>query len=153
MRQLLPAMLIALMLVGCGSEITPEDQIRERVKEGEVAAEARERLKLAAMISEDYADDRNNKAEDIRRMIVGLITRYKQVHLLARVQSVTMENEQQGTAVVLMGMLSQQDDDILPLPMIRAELYRTELTWRKETTGWNLVKADWERAGPDDLLE
>lgn len=148
---ILPVLLAGL--AGCGGPSTPEDEIRERIREGELAAEAGERFTLAGMISSDYADAGGQKAEQMRKLVVGLLTRYRNVQLLARVRSVTMTSDSEGTAVVLIGILSQQDGDDLPLPLIRAELYRVEMTWRDEATGWNLVNAQWEHAAPADLIE
>ena len=49
--------------------------------------------------------------------------------------------------------LSQQDADKLPLPMIRADLYRFELTFRNEGDEWDLVDSEWRQITPEDLLE
>ena len=151
--RLIYALLPLLLVIGCSDDNSPEQQIRERVRQIELAAEAREKLELSGIISDDYQDDHNRVAKDVRKIIVGLIIRNKQIHLLAKVRSVTMASETEGTAVVLMGMLGQQEADQLPLPMIRAELYRFSLTFRNEGGEWNLINSEAERASPEDLLE
>jgi hypothetical protein len=151
-KWLLP-MLLTLTLIGCGNEVTPEDQIRERIRQGELAAEEGRGMEVAGIVSDDYLDDHSRDPKEIRRMIIGYIMRHKQIHLLARVQNVAMASETEGTATVLMGMLGQQGNDQLPLPQIRADLYRFQLTFRNEGDEWNLIDAKWRRAAPDDFLE
>ncbi len=146
-------LLLPLLLIGCGDEVTPEDQIRERIRQGELAAEARKSMEVAGIVSDDYSDDHGRAAKELKRIIIGYIMRHKQIHLLARVQKVEMASDTEGTASVLMGMLSQQGNDQLPLPQIRADLYRFELTFRDEGGDWNLIHASWRRAAPDDFLD
>lgn len=149
----LTCLLLPLVMTACSEKFSLEEQIRQRIQQGELAVEAGKKIEFAGLISENYKDQNNRTAKDVRRMAIGLMLRYKPIHLLARIQSVTMLSETEGTAVVLMGMLSQQQADQLPLPLIRADLYRFDLTFRLEAGEWNLIKGDWRPALPEDLLE
>jgi len=141
-----------LIASGCGSPSDPEQQIRARIQEAKQLAEERKGVALGQLISDHYWDERGRSARDLRRIAIGYLMRHEQIHLLARVRNVTLPQEDTGQAVVIVAMLGQREAEYLPLPMIRADLYRFDLTFQLEKGDWQLVRGQWRPAKPEDLV-
>ena len=142
-----------LLLAGCGEDLTPEQEVRNRIAEMETIAEARKGLEFVTTISQDYEDKGGRTAKEVRRMALGYLMANQSVHLLVRIRSVVVESPERAEAVVLVAMLGQQESEDLALPLIRANLYRFRVAFRKELGFWNVIDAEWRHATKEDLIE
>ena len=143
------ALAAAVQLAGCTAEPTPEERIRELIREAEAAAEARDTGDVMAFIAEDFHDERGLTREDLRNYLRALFLRYQSIHLLVKVSSIEVTDDR-ATAIVLVAMAGQPllDDNLL---MLRADAHRLDLGLRERDGDWQVETASWRRARREDL--
>ena len=150
----LAAVVCMPMVFGCSSKASdPELEIRQFLETGEAAVEARELGAVANMISEEYADPGGRSRRDLVRMVAGYLLRNESVHLLIRVESISVTGEAAATARVYAGMTGRLVGGTDSLSDFRADLYRFDLELAKEGGDWKLTGAEWRRAEQQDLLD
>jgi hypothetical protein len=143
-------LVIAVQLGGCAAEPTPEERIRELIREAEVAAEARDTGDVIAFVAEEFRTDQGLAREDLRNYLRALFLRYQSVHLLVKVSSIEVTDDR-ATAIVFVAMAGQplSDDNLL---MLRADAHRLELGLRERDGDWRVETASWRRARREDLM-
>jgi hypothetical protein len=155
MRLLLAAALAAaLVFFSCGKEPqTPELLVRSLIESAETAAEAKDLSSLGKMISESYVDERGNDMQAVLGMVRYHFLRNDAVHLLTRIGPVTFPSGSTAKVTVFAAMAAEPIPSPTELAVIRADLYRFDLTL--EGGGgdpWRLVRAAWRRARPSDFI-
>ena len=134
------------MVAACGGDAedyNPENEIREWVDRGEVAAEEKERGDLLDMISQDYADARGNSHEDIGDMLRIYFFRQNSIALLTNIDKITMMGDTAAMVDLTVGMAGTNSGAI----GLSADAYRFEFELEKAGDEWLLIGARWGELG------
>ena len=154
MRKLLWLSLLLLpFLLACSEpRETPEQRIRVLIAQGEEAAEARDLDFFAALISPGYSDADGRTRREILRMMTGYFMRNRSIHLLLRIEEVTLLEGARARTVLHVGMAGSPVDGFQQLLALRASIYRMELTFKMDDD-IRLLHAQWRRINPEEVLQ
>lgn len=151
-RRLFLCVLPALLLGACSRhELTPEQQVRERIEEGRQLAEQRDAGGLAELLSADFHGPDAITRRDMRALLTRLFFRYRSPHFLVRIQELHSLPDGRIRARLLIAMASA------PLALdklaeIHARLMALELRFRRDGDAWRVVQGKWRNASLADFL-
>ena len=138
--RLMAAGLFFLLASGCGgSDESPEDAIRAWVREGHLAAEAKDRSALLDMISPAYADARGNSRDDVGNMMRFYFLRQNKVVLMSRVDEIEVFGDSAAKLILQVGMAGSNDNVL----GFSADAYRFEMELERDGSDWLLIAARW----------
>jgi hypothetical protein len=138
--RLMAAGLIFLLASACsGPDESPEDAIRAWVRDGHLAAEAKDRRTLLDMISPAYADARGNSRDDIGNLMRFYFLRQDKVVLIARVDEIEVFEDSAAKLVLQVGMAGSNDNVL----GFSADAYRFEMELEQDGSDWLLIAARW----------
>lgn len=142
-----------LLLVACsGDSDTPEDHIRKMLIAGEEAVEARELLGVGDFIAQNYKDSEGRGKKEVQKLLAGYLLRNKSIHLLSRIQGISLNEDQTGAEVVLyVGMANVPLQSMDQLLFARADLYRFDLSLVLEEGEWRVAGGSWHPARLEDF--
>lgn len=145
---------LLMLLTACGKELSPEEQVRRYIAEGEDAVEARELKHIRDLISEHYADPAKRTRRDLTRLVGGYLLRHKSIHLLTRIDRLQVRDERRAEVTLYVAMAASPITGVEQLLAMRADLHRFELELEKgEEDNWQLLTARWRRASMDDFVQ
>lgn len=136
-----PDAVLALVLAGCGSSVTPEDEIRALVDEAETAAEERDASALRGLVADDYSDRGGRAAGDLRAILHGWLVAHPSVQLITRIDSIEIDGRELARARVTVGMLGREAGDSWELA---GDVYRLDLRLAREDGEWRVIRAEWQ---------
>ena len=139
------ALLLALVLTGCGRESSPEDELRAVVAEAEAAAEARDASALSGLVADDYRDVRGNGVDEIRRYVRGYLIAHQSVHLLVRIEEIELKATDLARLRATVGMVGREAEGAAAWDLA-ADVYEFDLTLAREAGDWKVTRADWRPA-------
>lgn len=150
-------LILMLSIVGftgaCSSERdNPEAQVRALLAQGEAAAEKKESGALRQLISEKYSDSQGQDKKTVESILRYYFLRNESIHLLTRVQQITIPRPDAAQAVVMVAMASQPIASAEEIERLRADLHRFEITLARENGEWKVTRAEWRRADFADFL-
>ncbi len=132
--------LIFLLTSACGgSDESPGDAVRAWVRDGHLAAEAKDRRALLDMISPAYADARSNSRDDIGNMLRFYFLRQNKVVLISRVDEVEVFGDSAAKLALQVGMAGSNDNVL----GFSADAYRFEMELERDGSDWLLIAARW----------
>ena len=138
--RLMAAGLIFLLASACGgSDESTEDAIRAWVRDGHLAAEAKDRRALLDMISPAYVDARGNDREDIGNLMRFYFLRQNKVVLISRVDEIEVFEDSAAKLVLQVGMAGSNDNVL----GFSADAYRFEMELEQDGSDWLLIAARW----------
>ena len=152
LRWLIP--LSALLLAACGGEPDdPEARLRSAIASAEQAVEARSLKQAASYIADDYRDDRGHDRRAVSQLLFAYLQRNRNIHLLSRIAELELDADGRAAQVLLyVAMAGSPIASLEEVATLRADLYRFELQFIDGQQGWQLLSADWRRAGLEELL-
>ncbi|HEX7237379.1 MAG TPA: hypothetical protein VF405_10495 [Gammaproteobacteria bacterium] len=139
------AALLAVLAAGCGAS-DPEAEIRALLAAAEEAAEARDVGFFGDALGDGYRDARGNDREETLRMLRGLFVANQRVEIVSRVDEIVIEGGDAARAVVHAGMVGRHANAGL-IDGVDADLYRFELELVNSGGNWQIIGADFKRAG------
>ncbi len=138
--------MLALVVVACGGSASePEEEIRAWVKQGQDAAEARDRRELVGMMAPSYSDARGHSRDDIEDMFRFYFLRQQKVALITRIEELEVYDGTAARLVLAVGMAGT-DDSVLGFS---ADAYRFEMELERHDDEWLLMSARWGEFGGD----
>ena len=144
---MLAAVIVAVLVAGCGEKSAPEEEIRAFVDSAEAAAEERDASALRELVADDYQDPDGRDAGDLRSFLHGYLVMHPSLNLITRIDSIELEGTEQARVAVTVGMLGRTagDDDDWDLA---GDVYRLDLRLVREDGGdWRLVRASTRDGG------
>lgn len=143
-----------LSVAGCSDPpSTPEQQIRDAIRLGEQAAEARDVGGLAELVAAGYQDAHGYDRRALLRLAQAYLMGHQSIHLLVRPQSIDLPSPERANVEVLVAMTGAPVDSVDELINMRADVLRFEISFEKTGTNqWQAARADWRRAELDDFL-
>jgi len=150
--------MLALWLLssaGCGDDPqSPEAQIRAMLARAETAAEERDIRTLRGLISERFEDGVGRGKDEAVMLLRGFLLRHRPLHVITRVQSITMNEHQQARVTLALATAGRPiDGSRESLGRIHGDLHRLELVLtRQDTDDWQILRAEREPAGLHDFF-
>lgn len=139
-------------ITACSDETTsPEEEIKQYIKNGKLATEKRSHSELADLIDESYKDQRGWNRLDIKKIARAYFFKHKNIHLLTKIDSIDFQNKNSAFVVLHIAMAGNVITDLNSLSSLRARIYKFELQLIKNDV-WLLQQAKWEPASIKDML-
>ena len=140
------ALAVFLSLSACGGPASaPEEEIREWVRVGVEAAQAKERRRLVGMISPAYADARGNQRDGIESILRWYFLRMSSVQLVTSIEDITVIGDTAAEVVVKVAMAGTHDGVL----GFSADAYRFALELERRNDDWQLLSARWGELGKE----
>lgn len=149
--------LLILLLTSCSAPQGIEAEIAAVVEAAELAAEDRDMSDVMAHVHDGFTGRRaggqgSADAADLRKMLAGYFLANQSVHVLTRIHAVEQLSVDLVRVDLAVAMARRPIDDPTALGDIRADLYRLDLALERVDGGWRVIDAEWQPAGPGDLL-
>ena len=139
-------------ITACSEDtLSPEDEIKQYIANGKMAAEERSHNELGNLIDEHYRDQKGLNKKQIIKMARGYFFTHKNIHLLTQVVSIDFQNKKRAFVVLYVAMAGNVIADLSTLTSIRAQVYRFDLQLIKDDK-WLLQQAKWQTARVQDML-
>jgi len=152
MKQLILMPLLLIFFISCSSEkLSPEDEIKQYIESGKLAAENRSYSDLAELISEQYKDHKGLNKKRLKNMARAYFLTHQNIFLLTKIDSINFQNENSAFVVVYVAMAGTVISDLNALSRLRSRIYKFELQLIKNDT-WLLEQAKWKSANINDML-
>jgi len=133
-------------LSACGGPAEgPEQAIRSWVRQGQEAAEARDRRALVDLISPAYTDPRGNSRDDIEEMLRFYFLRQQKVALITRIEELEVYGDSAAKLALVVGMAGSNDGVL----GFSADAYDFEMEFELQDEDWLLTSARWGELGGD----
>jgi hypothetical protein len=141
-------------LLSCGSKPdTPEVRVRALFGKAEVAAENKDLEALRELVSDHYADDLRQDKQAILGILAYHFFRNQSIYLLTRIGTVVFPEPSRAEATVLIATAGEPIRGTEELALIRADLFRFEITLAEEGKDtWRVLRARWRRVELKDFL-
>lgn len=144
--RLLVTGVVCVWLSACGGAAEgPEEAVRSWAREGQEAAEAKDRRALVDMISPAYTDARGNSRDDIENMFRFYFLRQHKVALITRIEELQVYDDTAAMLVLTVGMAGTSDSVL----GFSADAYRFEMELEQQDDQWLLTSARWGEFGGD----
>jgi len=144
-RYILFAFLCAAV-VACGGPVEgPEEAIRSWVRQGQEAAEAKDRRALVKMIAPAYTDARGNSRDELEDMFRFYFLKQQRVALITRIEELEVFADSAAKLVLAVGMAGTNDNVL----GFSADAYRFEMELELQDDEWLLTSARWGEFGGD----
>lgn len=146
LRYSLSAVVLAAFISACGGPATPvEEELRDWVRRGVEAAEAKERRELMDMISPAYADARGNERDAIEDVFRLYFMRMNTVELLTSIEDITVMGNSAAEVFLTVGMAGTHDGVL----GFSADAYQFSLELERDDSDWQLISARWGEVGKE----
>jgi len=147
-RAFLPVAL-ALVLAGCGQELTVEQQVIAVIRTMEAELEAGERREFMAHVAEDFAGQSGRMNRDqVRALVVFQLRRYER--LQAQLFPIRVTETGPETAGAEFRALITGGPGWIPES---GQVYEFSTAWRRRDGDWVVVSADWRPVPLDEVLD
>ena len=133
-------------VVACGGPTEgPEEAIRSWVRQGQEAAEAKDRRALVNMIAPAYTDTRGNSRDELEDMFRFYFLKQQKVALITRIEELEVFADSAARLVLAVGMAGTNDNVL----GFSADAYRFEMELELQDDEWLLTSARWGEFGGD----
>ncbi len=142
-------LLLVFGISACGDEISPEERIKNLIKEVKQAAVERDIALIKKHIARDYRDMKGRGYDEIRSLLAYHFFRTQNLSLFVISPEITVEGER---ATVLMDVVMVNRRDIESLSDLIPDeftVYRFDVKLEKRSGRWLVKAADWRPAGRD----
>jgi hypothetical protein len=151
MRRLLLSLVAITLLVACSKTTTPDAQVRATIAQAETAVKKKDIAALKGLVSDAYTDAQGQDKRAVEAVLRYYFLRNESIHLLTRIQSVTLPQKDDALAVVYVAMAAQPATSAQELERLRADLYRFDVELVKEGDDWRVRRAQWRAAEFSDF--
>ncbi len=143
-----PAILLWLVitltsLMGCGSPVSAEQEIRDWLAAAESEAEARDRRALLDRVADGYNDGRGNDRKAIDGLLRYYFLRQRNVVLVTRIEEIELFGESAARVTLSAAMGGSVSGGI------SADAQRFVLDMERRSSDWLLMNAKWGRLGEE----
>ena len=144
----LAALILLILVSGCGARVTPEEQLRAWVAAVETAAEDKARAPIMDLVAAAYNDARGNVRDDIDKMLRFYFLRQDTIALLTAIEEIEVAGGNAARMVMTVGMAGSGDRTF----GWSADAYRFELELEadgepRSYADWRLLSARWGGLG------
>ena len=144
-------LLTSLLGTACSDDDSPEQQIRNYIAAGKLAAESRDLSDFKQLIADDFSDVQGHDKATLVRIAAGYFLRNKNIHLFTQINDIHFPHPDQADVRLYIAMTGQAVNDINSIFNLRADLYEFELKLLRQDGDWLLHNARWSRVRQDSL--
>lgn len=154
MRTIIVYAILCLMIapfLGCHKE-NEQDKVKKVIANLQKAAEEKENKRIGNSISTTYSDPRGNNYETIKGLVAAYFYQYPKISIYLAKLDVSVDDV--SAEATFEAVLTSRGDD-KPLPAFLPEslgVYAFDVSFKKESDGWKVISAKWERVGDSDKL-
>ena len=131
--------LVALLLMGCGSDpVDDEARIRQRVDEMVKATESKELGDVMQPIAEEFLGNKQIRKANLKGLVLLHFRRHKNLHVFVNDLEVVLKDQK---AEVTCNVVMAGRNQTLPE---RARILQVTSNWEKRDDDWFVVSASWE---------
>ena len=143
---------LLFFVYGCAdSEITAEDQIRQYIESGKLAAENRDHDDLSDLIHDQYHDQKNFNKNRLIKMLRAYFFTHKNIHLFIKIDEIILQEKNKAFVTMYVAMAGNVILDTSALTSLRAQIYKFDLQLVKNEK-WLLEQAQWQRSAIKNML-
>ena len=144
---------LLLTLLGCSDDTdSPEQQVRNYIEAGKLAAESRSLSEFKELIADDFRSAQGYDKTMMGRIAAGYFMGHQNIHLFTKINAIHFPQPQQADVQVYIAMTGQAASDINSLFNMRVDLYLFDLKLIKQDGKWLLNNARWKRVRQQDLI-
>lgn len=144
-------LVMLIILQACtGSEMTPEEEIRQFIEAGVTAAEGRNSGDLADLIDDAYQDQRGYDRTQIEKLVKLYFFRHKNIYLFTKINKIDFFTPDKVLVTMHIAMAGNRISDASMLSSLRARIYKFELSLVRNDS-WLLREARWKPAAIRDM--
>jgi len=137
-----------VLLAACGGDDnSPENEVREWITRGEIAAEEKDRGELLDMISVNYRDAQGNDRKQIGDLLRLYFLRQNSISLLTSIDEISISGDTAASVQLAIGMAGTRDNAL----GFDADAYNFEFELIKSDGDWLLIGAQWGQLGRELL--
>jgi hypothetical protein len=144
--------LIGIFVGACSdSPLSPEEQLRNILREAEAHLEARDLSSAMAYVDPGYQDKSGRDFRALKAMLLGYFMRHKSIHILSKIDEIDLHTENEAGIVLFAGLAGNPQGQDVTLSQWRGDLLRLQLQFKRRDDEWLLQTAEWRRATPQDF--
>lgn len=132
-----------VLLHGCGSGDSPEDEVRRWLADAQAAVEAEDSGTLVNMLADNYTDARGNDKNGIDQALRFWFLRQDSIVLISNIEDIRISGDTAAQVTLKAGMAGSNDAAF----GFSADAYGFELELEKDGGEWLLVTARWGELG------
>ena len=141
-----------VFLTACSAdEISKEDEIRQIIESGKLAAENRNHNNLADLMAKSYSDNKGYDKQQLINLVRAYFFRHKNIHLFIKIDEITFKGENKVFVNMYVAMAGNVISDVNLLSSLRAKIYRFELQLIKQDE-WLINQAKWQRSSFKEMM-
>lgn len=145
--------LIACLCACSNNEMTEDDEIRQYIETGKMAAENKNHSDLGELIADGYIDDKGFTKTKIVKMIRAYFFMHSNIHLLIKIDDIIFLKENEAFVNLHVAMAGKVIADVNALTSLRARIYKFDLQLIKsEDEEWLLKQAKWKKTQLNNML-
>ncbi|MCW8922899.1 MAG: hypothetical protein OQK69_04630 [Gammaproteobacteria bacterium] len=145
--------LVIQFLSACSDgELSKEDEVRQFIDAGVLAAENRSRKDLAVLIDEAYKDIKRHDKNKLMGLMQAYFYMHKNIHLFTKYDEIIIQDENRALVTMYVAMAGNVISDVNALASLRAKVYRFELQLIKKED-WLVNSASWQVASLKDMIK
>ena len=140
MKQLLVALLVSVLALGCSDERTVDQQIIATLESMEIAAEDGQHLDFMGYVAESFSGQQGSmERRDFHRFMLFQMNQNRRLE--ARFFPIEVQAQSESSASAAFNMLITGGSGLLPE---RGQLFEVKTSWVKQGSDWLLVEANWQ---------
>ena len=144
---------ITFFLGACSNdEVSKEDEVRQFIESGVLAAESRSHKDLAALIDKSYKDDKKQDKNRLMSLVQTYFYMHKNIHLFVKIDEIVFQGENGAFVSMYVAMAGSVISDASMLSSLRAKTYKFELQLIKEDE-WLVSQAKWGKSSLKDMIK
>ena len=142
---------LLLLVAGCsGSEMTPEQEVRDYIAKGLEAVENRNSSASMELVHPRYQDKQGQDVKQLEKLLRLYFFRNRNIYLLGKINEIELLGPDQARVHMHVAMAATAISDPGLLTSLRARVYAFEL-WLVKEDRWLLQEASWKPAGIGDM--
>ena len=150
-KLLLLSVLVAFLLLSCGGQQSPEEEIRAYFVAIEKHMEERNTGRLKKYISTAYSDRYNNTRQDLSRIAAGYLLRQPAIHLNHHIVAMEINESHNEANVTIDVLVSREPLAENDLRVLQGDFHRFAVILVKEDD-WLLHSLVWQRLTGEDFM-
>lgn len=138
---------MVLLLASCGTDTSPESQLRAAVDAFVAAIEEADPRAAGEILHSAYRDARHVDKRSAVASLFWYTRQHRDIHLFTVIRAIELDaNAAAARTQILVAMAGVPIDSVETLVSVNADLYRFDIDWQQEDDTWQVSSSRWQRA-------